>query len=125
MVFYIVKNIEDYYAQILNKHWFDKLIVCYFTAQWCGPCQSISPDIKLLGEKADNILVLKIDVDDCDEVAAQCKIDCMPTFTFHIQNSIEPTNALMGANKNELFNIIGNMLERIANESDTNTEPSQ
>lgn len=123
MVFHIVKDINDYYAHILNKEWNNNLIICYFTATWCGPCQTISPDITNIGEKAENILVLKIDVDDCEEVAAQCKIDCMPTFKFHLKNSMEPQKELMGVNKTELFNIIGSLLEQL--DKDTQTQQHQ
>ena len=72
----------------MHKQWYNKLIICYFTASWCGPCKMISPDIETLGKEATNVLVLKIDVDDCDEVASQCKIDCMPTFKFHLKNNL-------------------------------------
>tara|TARA_B100000575_G_C23030708_1_gene593411 strand:+ start:166 stop:618 length:453 start_codon:yes stop_codon:yes gene_type:complete len=116
MVFHVVENLEDYYNNLMNKQWTNKLIIGYFTATWCGPCKMISPDITKLGESSENILVLKIDVDDCEEVASQCDIDCMPTFRFHIGNSMEPIKKLMGADKNSLFNIIGELLTQI-NES--------
>ena len=110
MVFHVVENLNDYYTQIMDKRWTGKLIICYFTATWCGPCKMISPDVSTLGEKSNSILVLKIDVDDCEEVAAQCEIDCMPTFRFHIGNTLEPSHKLMGADKNKLFNIVGGIL---------------
>lgn len=111
MVFHVVKNLDDYYKNLMNKNWNNKLIICYFTATWCGPCRMISPDITKLGESSENILVLKVDVDDCEEVAGQCSIDCMPTFRFHIGNNLEPTEKLMGADKNSLFSIIGQLLK--------------
>ncbi len=117
MVFHVVSNLDDYYKQIMDKNWTNKLIICYFTATWCGPCRMISPDITTLGEKTDSILVLKIDVDDCEDVAAQCEIDCMPTFRFHIGNNIEPIKKLMGADKNGLFNIVGEILTEINSQS--------
>ena len=113
MVLHVVENLDDYYKQIMNQKWTNKLIICYFTASWCGPCKMISPDITTLGEKTDNLLVLKIDVDDCEEVASQCDIDCMPTFRFHIGNSLDPVKKLMGVDKNSLFNIIGEILNHI------------
>ena len=114
MVFHIVKDIDDYYSYLMHKQWSNKLIICYFTASWCGPCKMISPDIETLGNEADNVLVLKIDVDDCEEVSSQCKIDCMPTFKFHLKNSIEPVAELMGADKTKLFNIIGELLSNLS-----------
>ena len=114
MVFHIVKNIDDYYSHLMHKKWSNKLIICYFTASWCGPCKMISPDIETLGSEAEHVLVLKIDVDDCEEVASQCKIDCMPTFKFHLKNSIEPVTELMGADKTKLFNIIGDLISTLS-----------
>ena len=113
MVFHVVRDLDDYYRNIMDKQWANRLIICYFTASWCGPCKAISPDITTLGEKSDSILVLKVDVDECDEVSAQCEIDCMPTFRFHVGNSLEPSHKLMGADKNKLFNIVGEMLGKI------------
>ena len=126
MVLHVVENLDDYYKQIMNQKWTNKLIICYFTATWCGPCRMISPDITTLGEKTDNLLVLKIDVDDCEEVASQCEIDCMPTFRFHIGNSLEPVKKLMGVDKNSLFNIIGEILNYInSNQSQTQNPQTQ
>ena len=124
MVFHVVENLNDYYKQIMDKRWTDKLIICYFTATWCGPCKMISPDVSTLGEKSDSILVLKIDVDDCEEVAGQCEIDCMPTFRFHIGNDFEPVKKLMGADKNGLFNIVGEILNYIKSKNtESNDQP--
>tara|TARA_B100001093_G_C26790345_1_gene998687 strand:- start:1041 stop:1532 length:492 start_codon:yes stop_codon:yes gene_type:complete len=130
MVFHIVTDLDDYYKHIMDKRWANNLIICYFTATWCGPCQMISPDITTLGEKSDALLVLKIDVDDCEEVAAQCEIDCMPTFRFHIGNTLEPSHKLMGADKNKLFNIVGGILGELKDRAQAQTtensiQPSQ
>ena len=61
----------------------NKIIVCDFTAPWCGPCKMIGPKfVKLAQNYSDNLKVefLKIDVDKNEEVAALCEIECMPTF---------------------------------------------
>ena len=113
MGFFVVTDLQNYYGHIMNADNKDKLIICYFTATWCGPCRNISPDITTLGEKADQITVLKIDVDDCEEVSAQCQIDCMPTFKFHLNNSLEPVAKFSGADKTKLFNVVGELLETL------------
>ena len=33
MVFHVVENLDDYYKQIMDKKWSNKLIICYFTAR--------------------------------------------------------------------------------------------
>ncbi|XP_016102508.1 thioredoxin b isoform X2 [Sinocyclocheilus grahami] len=63
----------------------NKLVVVDFTATWCGPCQNIAPVFKTLSEKQENgnVVFLKVDVDDAQDVAAFCDIKCMPTFHFY------------------------------------------
>ncbi|KAG5845569.1 thioredoxin-like [Anguilla rostrata] len=63
----------------------DKLVVVDFTATWCGPCQSIAPQFKKFSEDPENknVVFLKVDVDDAQDVATFCDIKCMPTFHFY------------------------------------------
>ncbi|XP_059384181.1 thioredoxin [Carassius carassius] len=63
----------------------DKLVVVDFTATWCGPCQMIGPVFKAQSEKPENsnVVFLKVDVDDAQDVAAFCDVKCMPTFHFY------------------------------------------
>ena len=63
------------------------LVIVDFSASWCGPCKRIMPELKTLAKnKKDNILFLKVDVDDNEETSAHCGITCMPTFQFYKNN---------------------------------------
>merc|ERR1712098_333718 len=77
-----VENLEEF-QQIL-KDAGDKLVVVDFTATWCGPCKQIAPEFVKLSESPENknVVFLKVDVDDAEDVSSFCAIKCMPTFQF-------------------------------------------
>lgn len=57
------------------------LVILQFTADWCGPCKQLSPVLdKLAADYADKGVVLKrIDVDQDKLIAAQFRIQSVPT----------------------------------------------
>ena len=56
-------------------------VVVDFSATWCGPCQSIAPAFAALAaEHAERALFVKVDVDECSEVAERFDVASMPTF---------------------------------------------
>ncbi|MBE6252999.1 MAG: thioredoxin [Bacteroidales bacterium] len=61
----------------------NKLVIVDFWATWCGPCRMLSPVLDELEEEmADQISVVKVNVDDADEIAAQYRIMSIPTLLF-------------------------------------------
>ncbi|KAJ8008468.1 hypothetical protein DPEC_G00105130 [Dallia pectoralis] len=80
----------------------DKLVVVDFTATWCGPCKNIAPFFKGLSEKPENqnVVFLKVDVDDAADVSAHCEIKCMPTFHFYKHGA--KVDDFSGANQDTL-----------------------
>ena len=50
-----------------------------FFATWCGPCRMLTPELEKLAEKDQTINVLKIDVDEFQELAAQFNVRAVPT----------------------------------------------
>ena len=74
-----------------------RLIVLDFFAEWCGPCKKIAPEVEQLQLKYDNqILVLKVDVDSCDDISAYFNIKSMPTLFFIKDNKL--LDSVIGAN---------------------------
>ena len=105
-----IKDLSEYMSQLMSKDNSDKLIIAYFTATWCGPCKMIAPLMYEIDEQNDHIIVMKVDVDECEEVSAQCDIECMPTFLFYQKNEIEPFNKFSGADPQKLVTTINNIL---------------
>lgn len=94
------KELEAKFAEAGNK-----LVVVDFFATWCGPCKRIAPLLDKLAEKhADKLVMLKVDVDEIDELVKQYKIEIMPTFVF--KRNGEHLDTLVGSNEEKLENLI-------------------
>ncbi|MBE6311375.1 MAG: thioredoxin [Bacteroidales bacterium] len=58
----------------------DKPIFVDFYASWCGPCRVMSPIVDKMERKyGDKMEFLKIDVDECEELALMYKVNTVPS----------------------------------------------
>lgn len=68
---------------LLNKesHSYD-LVLVEFYADWCPHCQRMKPVVKELEEKSkdDLSLLVKVNIDDEEELANEYEVDTIPTF---------------------------------------------
>ena len=61
----------------------EKLVIVDFWATWCGPCRMLSPLLDEVEEEmSDKIQVVKVNVDDADEIAMRYRIMSIPTLVF-------------------------------------------
>jgi putative thioredoxin len=57
-----------------------KLIVVDFWAPWCGPCKQLTPILeKIISKSEDKITLVKINIDENQQIAAQLRIQSIPT----------------------------------------------
>ena len=62
-----------------------KLVLFYFTANWCGPCKKISPLVdRLISRMPANVKIMYLDVDKGQDLANYLKITSIPTFISYI-----------------------------------------
>nr|XP_057922487.1 thioredoxin [Doryrhamphus excisus] len=96
-----IKNLEEFNS--LLKTAGDKLVVVDFTATWCGPCKMIGPVFEAESQKPENanVIFVKVDVDEADDVSSSCGINCMPTF--HFYKNGKKVFEFSGANKETLI----------------------
>lgn len=60
----------------------------------------ISPYFEELSAQYTNATFIKVDVDECEDVAAQCEVSAMPTF--HVYKDGELVDQFVGASKDKL-----------------------
>ncbi|XP_063042302.1 thioredoxin-like [Engraulis encrasicolus] len=97
----------DHFKRVLQDAG-SKLVVVDFTATWCGPCRAIAPHFKEMSEKLKDVVFLKVDVDEAQDVSAHCDIKCMPTFQFYRNG--EKISDFSGANKDKLEETVKSLM---------------
>ena len=72
-----ISSKEDYEEIIKNE---SKPIVVDFWATWCNPCRMFAPTLdEFASEYSDKVRVLKVDVDENEQLAYQLGIRSIPT----------------------------------------------
>ncbi len=70
-------NAEDFEAEVLES---DTPVLVDFWAEWCGPCRMLSPIIEEVSQEvSDRVKVVKMNVDNNQETAANLGIRSIPT----------------------------------------------
>lgn len=100
---YKVQSKEDLDAKFVEAG--DKLVVVDFFATWCGPCKRIAPLLEKIAEdNKEKLVVLKVDVDEVEELVGEYSVEVMPTFVFKKQGAHIDT--LVGSNETKLQELI-------------------
>lgn len=90
------------FNEIINT---DKPVLLDFYADWCGPCQMISPIVKEISEENDNITIGKINVDNEPSLARKFNVMSIPMLVV-IKNK-EITNQAVGyRSKDEILTLL-------------------
>uniref|UniRef100_W8C101 Thioredoxin-T n=1 Tax=Ceratitis capitata TaxID=7213 RepID=W8C101_CERCA len=98
---YTIQNKEDLDKKLEEAVGSGQLVVIDFFANWCGPCKIISPKLEELATQyAEKAIVLKVNVDDCEEIALEYNVTSMPTFVFIKDNHV--IDVFVGGNSEKL-----------------------
>ena len=65
-----------------------------FYADWCGPCQMLSPIIEEIASECDDVKVGKLNIDDARDIAIRYGVQSIPTLILFKDG--EPVKTLVG-----------------------------
>ena len=81
-----------------------------FTATWCGPCRSISPILEELAKEYEGqIVIYKVDVDKCRDIAEAFGISSIPA-VLYIPLDSDPSMTIGARNKEKFKTEIDKIL---------------
>ena len=70
-----VVTIEEFKQEVYTT---EKLILIYFGADWCGPCQALGPVFSKVSEKFDDVSFIKINVDKSKDISGEFQVQGIP-----------------------------------------------
>ncbi|MBR5234167.1 MAG: thioredoxin [Clostridia bacterium] len=71
----LIKANKDNFKQIISS---DKKVLVDFYADWCGPCQMVSPFVEQIANEHPEYVIAKVNVDEEPELAAQYDVRGIP-----------------------------------------------
>lgn len=71
-----MKRVDENYAREAISSG-NRILVDFF-ADWCGPCNRVSPILEEVSAEFPSIEFIKVNVDECAEFAAEMNISSIP-----------------------------------------------
>ena len=99
----VIKVNDDTFEQEVLKSNIPVLIDFY--ADWCGPCKMLSPTVDEVAAENDDIKVVKVNVDESQNVAIKYQVMSIPTLVV-IKNGNEINRSVGVIDKAEILSMI-------------------
>lgn len=95
-------NGQNFEEEVIKS---EKPVLIDFYADWCGPCKMLSPIIDEIAEENSEIKVVKVNVDDSQDLAMKYQVMSIPTLVV-IKNGEEVNRSVGLIDKSQVANLI-------------------
>ena len=79
----------DFDDVVLNSK---RPVVIDFYANWCGPCKMLSPVVDEVSDERDDVLFVKVNVDEEEELAAKFGVMSIPMLVLIENGEVKKTS---------------------------------
>ena len=93
---------ENFEKEVLQS---DKTVLVDFYADWCGPCKMLSPVVDSVANENEDIKVVKVNVDDAQDLAIKYQVMSIPTLVV-IKNGQEINRSVGVVSKSEIEEMV-------------------
>ena len=93
---------ENFEKEVLNS---EKTVLVDFYADWCGPCKMLAPVVEEVASEKGDIKVVKINVDDAQDLAMKYQVMSIPTIVI-IKNGQEVKRSVGVVSKTDLLEMV-------------------
>ena len=73
---------EEFVNELKSETYAGKQVMVDFWAAWCGPCRVIGPILEEVEKENPDVVLLKVNVDENQEVSGAIGIQSIPTLMF-------------------------------------------
>lgn len=100
----VIKVGNDNFEEEVLKS--EKTVLIDFYADWCGPCQMLSPIVEKVAEENEDIKVVKLNIDEEQDLAIKYGVMSIPTLVV-VKNGQEVNRVIGLVSKSEVEELIG------------------
>ncbi len=93
---------QDFEKEVLQN---EKEVLIDFYADWCGPCKMLAPIIEEIAKENEKVKVVKINVDESEDLAMKYQVMSIPTLII-MKNGQIIKRSVGFVEKDEILNMI-------------------
>lgn len=93
---------ENFEEEVINS---EKTVLVDFYADWCDPCKRLEPTIQKIANENENVKVVRVNVDQEEELAIEYEAISIPTLVV-IKEGSETARGVGVMRKSEIVNML-------------------
>ena len=93
---------ENFEEEVINS---EKTVLIDFYADWCDPCKRLEPTIQKIANENENLKVVRVNVDQEEELAIEYEALSIPTLVV-IKEGSETARGVGVMRKSEIVNLL-------------------